>query len=244
MLDNQSNKVILVCYPMGAGGNFLINCLGLSDNCVFSHSDLAKKQLLGKFDFQSKVDYLMTRLDQCQQKGYWDDLGLGFAELLGFPANNSAFSNLNFKHIVEKYIHPVMDEIFRSKQYFFLACHDTFSVRQYKIFWPNAKLIIFNNFSQFNKRRRLGNRPSHRLVSELWDADIEVVLQQVSDPFHWNCLWYDEEQLVLQNLDRCCDWLNIEPIDHQAIKIYRKRWLEVVMITDHTQENYAVNQVI
>ena len=202
MLDNQSDKVILVCYPMGAGGNFLINCLGLSDSCVFSHSDLAKKQLLEQFDFDSKMDYLMTRLDQCQQKGYWDDLGLGFAELLGFPANNSAFSNVNFKHIVEKYIHPVMDEIFRSKKYFFLACHDTFSIRQYKIFWPNAKLIIFDNFSQFNKRRRLGNRPSHRLISELWDADIEVVLQQVPGPFHWDCLWYDEEQLVLQNLDR------------------------------------------
>jgi len=244
MLDNQSDKVILVCYPMGAGGNFLINCLGLSDNCVFSHSDLAKKQLLGQFNFESKVDYLMSRLDQCQQKRHWDDLGRGFTELLGFPANNSVFSNVDFKHIVEKYIHPVMYEILRDRKYFFLQCHDTFSIRQYKIFWPNAKLIIFNNFSQFNKRRRLGNRPSHRLVSELWDADIDVVAQQIPDPFHWDCRWYDEEQLFLQNLDRCCDWLNMASIDHQAVKIYRKRWLEVVRITDPTQENYAVNQVI
>jgi hypothetical protein len=244
MLDNQSDKVILVCYPAGAGGKFLINSLGLSDNCIFSHSELAQQQLQGQFDFQSKVDYLMSRLDLCQEQNYWDDLGLGCAELLGFPAHNGAFSNPDLRHITEKYIDPVMDGIFRSRHYFFLTCHDTFSIRQYKAFWPNAKLIIFKNFSQFNKRRLLGNRPSHRLISEIWDSDIEIISQQINDPFYWDCFWYDNEHAVLENLDRCCDWLNIKHIDHQAIKMYRKRWLEVVMITDKDQENYATNPVI
>ena len=244
MLDTQSDKVVLVCYPPGAGGKFLINCLGLSDHCVFSHSDLAQQQIQGQFDSKSKIDYLMSRLHQCQQQGYWDDLGLGCTELFGVPTYTGAFSNPNLKHITEKYVHPVMDEIFRCGHYFFLVCHDTFCVRQFMAFWPKAKLIIFNNFSQFNAQRQLGNRPSHLMISEIWDTDIEIISQQINDLFHWDCLWYDNEHAVLKNLDRCCDWLNINHIDHQVIKMYRKRWLEVVMKTDRNQESYATDTVI
>ena len=30
-MNYETNKIIFICYPPGAGGKFLINCLGLSD---------------------------------------------------------------------------------------------------------------------------------------------------------------------------------------------------------------------
>ena len=38
-MNYETNKIIFICYPPGAGGKFLINCLGLSDSAVLQHQN-------------------------------------------------------------------------------------------------------------------------------------------------------------------------------------------------------------
>ena len=48
----NTNKLIIVAYPMGAGGKFLINCLGISEDACLQDWELydltskQKKQLI------------------------------------------------------------------------------------------------------------------------------------------------------------------------------------------------------
>ena len=44
-MNFDSDKIILFPFPAYAGGKFLMNCLALSKNAVFSHADIALKDL-------------------------------------------------------------------------------------------------------------------------------------------------------------------------------------------------------
>jgi hypothetical protein len=85
MIDRNYNKIILLCYPGGAGGNFLMNCLSLNDQCVFRDSNLAEKQLRSNFNVQDKISYLFTELEKSLIHKNWNDLGLGCHQLFGIP---------------------------------------------------------------------------------------------------------------------------------------------------------------
>ena len=54
-IDFNTNNIVIVFYPRFAGGKFLINCLGLSDDAVFQNAKLAENQLNGKFTIDNKI---------------------------------------------------------------------------------------------------------------------------------------------------------------------------------------------
>ena len=81
MINFDTRNLIIVCYPGGAGGKFLINSLGLSDDCVFQDADLASRQLQQDFTPADKFSYLTNKINKVT--GEWHDLDLGCVQLFG-----------------------------------------------------------------------------------------------------------------------------------------------------------------
>jgi len=55
LVNFDTENLIIVCYPKNAGGKFLVNCLGLSDQSLFQSADLSVMQLNGLFDYSQKI---------------------------------------------------------------------------------------------------------------------------------------------------------------------------------------------
>ena len=148
-LDINTNKLTLVHYPHGAGGKFLINCLSLSDQCVFSHAKLIARQLQGKFDSESKIQYIKTQLESTTSSN-WNDLDLGCYQMFGFPVHPFAFRNPDLHWVLEKFMNTEMHDLSVSGKKWFLITHDCVSLSQYLNYWSNAKAILFVNFDTFS----------------------------------------------------------------------------------------------
>jgi len=55
---NTSNLVVFQ-FPRYAGGKFVINCLGLSDNMVLQSRSLAQRQVDGTISLEDKKKYII-----------------------------------------------------------------------------------------------------------------------------------------------------------------------------------------
>jgi len=149
MINFDTENLIIVCYPGGAGGKFLINCLGLSDNAVFQDAILAGSQLNGEFDINDKFLYLKNKIQNT--KNSWNDLNLGCGELFGIRNemycyySSDIVKNLNFDSVV--------DELSNGDKKFFIVAHYPSLVDRYRSVWHNAKIVYFVNCDNFIKFR-------------------------------------------------------------------------------------------
>jgi hypothetical protein len=163
-LPNDYDKIFIVCYPRGAGGNFLIQCLSLADDCVFSNKKLAKKQLDGQFDLQAKIDYLDRALSDCKTAGYWTDLGFTNHLMYGIRI---ADTRTVFPEILSHRIDPIVSRVIAAKKKMFMLCHDILAIADLKILLPNANIIFFTEYREFvMSRSRYSDE--HRFQTKLY----------------------------------------------------------------------------
>jgi hypothetical protein len=149
MINFDSDKLVIVCFPAGGGGKFLVNALGLSDRCLFQNADLAEQQFHDKFTPQDKLNYLLVRLDSVSEK--WDDIDLHSPYLFGINAIEhvgQSRETVVYNPIIEKITHI-------NQHYFFIVAHDLDWTRACLGIWPNAKTILFENYEEFILSRNL-----------------------------------------------------------------------------------------
>ena len=77
----ESDKLIILNYPIGAGGKFLANCLGLAPNAVLQDRTLARQQLDGNLSPYDKFNLIMQRVSEVGKE--WNDLELGCGKFFG-----------------------------------------------------------------------------------------------------------------------------------------------------------------
>jgi hypothetical protein len=140
------DKITIVCYPRGAGGKFLINCLSLTDQAVFQRNDLAKLQLQSKFGVDEKLNYLHTALDEANNKQAWNDLALGCMWLYGF--HNDLYLK-NHPEILEKKFYSIVHESIAKEKYLFIVAHRIQDLEAYLKFWRNARVIFLSDYNEF-----------------------------------------------------------------------------------------------
>jgi hypothetical protein len=138
--------MVLFCYPGGAGGKFLINCLGLNENAVFQHKLLVEQQLRGKFSQKDKIKYLYAKLDLAEKNQKWVDLDLGCDALYGF---NSFLYHTDYQEELQYKFYPIVNKIIDNKYYTFLVCHSTNLIETYLKHWPQAKIVFFTEYREF-----------------------------------------------------------------------------------------------
>ena len=166
MVDFNTDKHIVVCYPRQAGGKFLINSLGLSDSAVFQHAGIAEMQLSGKLSTVEKLTYLLRKINETSTK--WLDLGLGDAMLFGILEEDymQLVPELNF--------FPVVDELSNSGKYFFSLVHYPIHLPYVLAQWPNSKVIKFENYDNFIHSRKNKDENLIEALERLWAS--------ISDP--------------------------------------------------------------
>lgn len=232
MIDKDTDKLTLVHFPRQSGGKFLINCLSLSDRCVFARSDLVQKQLRHELDYQDKLAYLQRRLAQSASDHTWNDLDLGCFQMFGLPVHSFAFANADLHFLLEKYADPVMHDLSASGLKWFMTVHDTGDLRHYVRYWSNCKVIILMNVEPLLRlRKQWVDRPSHQFFHEVFALDTEQIQQQLAADrvFAWDCNWYLDQEHFLYHLGRCATWLDLDLTDSEGLSWYRETWLTTIM---------------
>jgi len=169
VIDFDTDKIIFVVYPPGAGGNFLASMLGLSDSAVFMDTVLAKKQINNAFSTEDKMHYLRNHFDIMSHEKQWSDMGLGNMQFYGtYEAVAETQSIL--KYSITEY---GVSHVIKSDKYFFCTVHDMFLLPSISRIWKNAKIIFFYNCYDFVTQRPTLNRVSNNkseLRNKYWDV--------------------------------------------------------------------------
>lgn len=221
MIDRNYDRITIVCYPAGAGGNFLINCLSLTDNCVLRNAQLADQQLAGKMSVTDKLEYLQAQLKHSKQQQIWNDLGLGCENLFGMPSHGY-FDR--YPEAIQQRFNAIVPKLIEQQKHLFIVAHTAQYLKAYCKFWTNAKIIVMTDYCDFLQARRFPKFKSQMSIKH-WDIDEE------SSSFEWNVqqTFCGNEQQFLEHLQRCANWLglSVTTTDHQLLD-YRKVWLETI----------------
>jgi hypothetical protein len=166
---NPYDKIVIVCYPPGAGGKFLINNLGLNNQTVFQDSKLALLQINNNFSYDDKLAYIFSQFEKTLQNQYWDDLGLGCRELFGIDTIN--YQTI-YPEILSTMFKTVVKKIISENLFLFAVAHDTLVLRRQLNFWVNAKVIGFTNSTNFINTRNLNSYSDKfkKIRSTYWSA--------------------------------------------------------------------------
>jgi len=144
-MNFDTDNVVIVAFPTGAGGKFLINCLGISSRCVLQDASFVKQDLSGQLDSGKKFNIIRDRI--LRIRGYWNDLNFGFmytgASIEDYRSyyKNNDFSVFDFN--------PDLEKVINENRLFFLEAHDADDIKTFSKVWPNAKLILFKNCLEF-----------------------------------------------------------------------------------------------
>lgn len=169
MIDRTHPKIVVVCYPAGAGGNFLINCLSLSDQCVLRNKNLAARQLKGQLSDNDKLEFFYTELDRSLETMKWNDIGVTNIDFFGI-AKTIYFEE--YAEIIGHMFDPIVDAVIAADKYIFIVCHTTQYLEVYKKFWPNAKVVVFTEYHKFVRQRGYDKeyQTSVQKLQDYWQA--------------------------------------------------------------------------
>ena len=221
-LPSDYENVYIVCYPPGSGGNFLINCLALDDNFVFSNSTLARRQLDGQFGIEEKISYLHHKLTESVNSRRWFDLDLGNGHLFGILGNEL---QSHFPEILGFRINSIINDIIDLNKGFFWICHNILDIPILKQqIWPRAKIIFFSNYRTF-----LHARPEFSGV-DTQSNDLHAYWQTIRDES-----WPESPPINMEQLYQLPAVIRQEIIHDFKFEI--ARWLDLTKETDIAWQN-------
>lgn len=199
------DNLLFVYYPGYAGGKFLINCLGLSNNAYLQDINLAVSQLNNKLTPTDKLNLLLYRLEICYETNHWNDLDLGLVQLFG-----DAFLDTT------KWSKELL-EISTSNKLFFMDYHggpDKLSLLDNV---PNKKIIKFINSDKFINWRN---------KDVLHKKDIDIHTPYVIST--WDATWYLNQEVFLIELKKLYLKLHLPDFNEELILPYYTKYIKVL----------------
>jgi hypothetical protein len=218
----NTDKLIIVCFPAGAGGKFLINCLGLSDDAVFQCNKLTRLQLDGRFSQTDKFNLLVQRIYETTDK--WTDLRLGCSQLFGF--SNFEYLkepvNINNPDQFDECIPKLID---LNTHYFFIVGHHIQFLQSYLKVWKNAKVIIFENSFEF-----LQHRGRHLYAtSDEHIADLNKFKNSYTgNIIYWDNSWYNSVEKTIAEIENLYNLLNLSDFNSELLTLFYHAWISKV----------------
>lgn len=163
VVNFDTDQLVLICYPGYAGGNFLINCLSLSDDSNYYPADdtntiVKDKQLLfQKFtksiDNQSLIgewqDFL-TKKDSTNK-----DISGDRAYSILAPISTISIDTMSPEIFPKFLFSPSLCELTNDTTHkFFVGLHHPLQVDKILKLYKNAKLVVFENYRNFLEFRQ------------------------------------------------------------------------------------------
>jgi len=211
----QYTNLIIVAFPAGAGGKFLINCLGLSDNCCLQHAGLLEKQLNKQFSPQDKINYLIDRLDKISlsynKNGVWDDLGLGDWELFGEWKKWENFTNKS--------------HLFNHDKLLFMIAHNKENLQYLIDKFPNNRRIYFDNYKKFFSWRFNNDSIYHTLPGAINHKIRDYVLDKPELISFWDADDYLIRDIFMAKLKNLYNLLGLTDFNQNFIEMYYNKYM-------------------
>jgi len=220
-INFNSDKLVIMTYQRGAGGKFLINCLGLSKDAVLQDKDLAQKDLEGTLTPEDKFNLLIERINKIEDK--WNDLGLGCYQLLG--VHDQLFRKEFSKEERKKCYRDVVKLLSNSNKLFFIVQHRVDWVEDIVNEWPNAKVVAVDHSYEFAR-----SRPGyHHLESGLDDMKNEWVDQIPYDAdFRFNANEFNSKHHTLKNIQKLYKTFGLTDYNEEYISLFYDAWFQKV----------------
>jgi len=211
-INFNTDKIVIVYYPGGTGGKFLLNCLALGSNSVFQEADLATQQLNNKFSSDQKIQMLLTRLENVSNQ--WNDLNMSNLNYSGIT-NNTYLE----EYKQSKYIWPfksVVQNTVDHDNYFFLTAPTPKYLSAMLGIWPNAQLIILENYKNFLNNYR------QEYINDININYESVRLMQLAQ--YWKIIrdptWPKTPPKSIEEVNRLPQTI-LNELNHQFKEIYR-----------------------
>jgi hypothetical protein len=216
MYENTANLVI-VTYPSWSGGKFLINCLGLSDQCYLQSAPLVERQKRNELTPADKLNLLIKRINIIED--VWNDLNLGCVQLFGHHKLNPPL------------FCPVINTLAQEDKLFFVVAHNKVIFKELIKIWPKGKVIFFNGSHNFI-RWRMGD--------EFFTGsdDFSTYQTQPDYPYHhrnlinvdtdityWDADWYLDKDLFLARLQELYKKFNLTDYNQVLIETYYDNYM-------------------
>jgi len=193
----NTDKIVIVVYPTGAGGKFLINCLGISEDACLQDWEL--------YDLTSteKKKLILDRLASTP-KGTWNDLDLGCFRMF---ENNLDGMTAKEIHSIEWEFQKIID-ISHGDKYFFKVTHKKQDYAERVNAFSNARTINFINCNQI-KRDIYNPRTNLNIESE----------------FTFDVNNYKTITDTINSISRFYEHFNMKDFDSIFISEYYEKWI-------------------
>ena len=150
-INFDTPNVVLVVYPWGAGGKFLINSLGVAGNACLQNIILTQRQLRGCVTSDNKKQFIRDVLAGVTDR--WNDLNMGSTTMLGVDEGLYVAKDPATAQYWPWY--DGVSELTHSNQKFFIDVHDAVHLAGLLKVWRNAQIVVFENCEKFLQRRRV-----------------------------------------------------------------------------------------
>lgn len=226
MFNYNANRLVVVSYPMGAGGKFLINCLSVSkDACLqdWNLHDLTPKQ---------KKQLIFDRLSTTS-KGTWNDLNLGgfmyfednLAQRTTTVTNALKNSVLLLATEQEQSLNSEYQKIvsiIKENRYHFHHTHNEEEYVHIINTFPNCRTINFVNCAQL--RRKSYTSTFTDTDFDLRSPDLSIDLN-IQSEFTFDVSNYKTKKDTLDSVQKFYEHLNMKDFDSIFIAEYYEKWI-------------------
>lgn len=213
--NRDTNKVILIIFDGGSGGNFLANCLSFNDKVATTIKD--------KIQFcKNKIDNIDLIWNDFQINNLLNDQKYFF--ILDHPLN---------KHVISEHLkywkNPNIIYFKNTKLFRKLRrCVWSLVGEEDVIFEVDDLNEKFKTFSEFSK---LNHNEKTKIIEKYSDKNqlySQSLLTNKRSTYVWDTNWFLEYEDTIENLKKLYGVFDLGNVDEQTIKEYYNYWMNKI----------------
>ena len=224
-----ADKLIAVQYPAGAGGKFLINCLGLSDGVLFQDYVLATNQINGKFSPSDKINLILQRVNN--QLAHWNDLNLGLNTRFHYHSETKYMSEEEVNQINLQTNSDNVKMIAESNKVCVVGTCRLSGLYNFVKEWKSPAVIMFNNCDDFVMRRNTTTPSSNE------DIFLPAIIEMVpTDSFvYWDNENYFNERDTIEGIHNLYKRFKLPSFNEGYVVSYYRAWIKAIFKKDSNE---------
>ena len=199
-INYDTNRLIIIHYPAGAGGKFISLCLAVAENVLHQDYHLAKFKIQKKLNENKSFDISSKVLNKSSPRQHFE---LGCEQFAGF--------NLLGKEKQEVLANDLWRHCTNQKEYFFCMMNNLV-FNGWKDY-PNSKHIILKNYDWILRERNI-EVPEYA-DRETFGNCIEFDMESCKDKFSF-----------LMSIDAVCDFLDVGIKNKELLESLRLDFLK------------------
>ena len=206
-INYQTDHLIIINYPAGAGGKFISLCLALSENVL--HQDYILATLKLKSCLKEIQSFRISSAVMNKSIKENNHFELGCIQLAGF--------NVYSKDQQEVLSNVLWKECTNQKKYFFCMMNNS-NINRWNDY-PNAKHIILKNYTWILKKRNLEKKDFQTVNKDTFKNYIDFNMESLL-----------EKNSFLNCFDSLCNFLKIEIKNKTLLEDLRLTFLKTFKI--------------